>query len=797
MNWLKKIGWALLALIGLTLVAGGIYLNTLKPQYTGELDLPGLETQVEVWYDQHGIPHIYGSSEEDVQRALGYVHAQDRLWQMELLRRIGPGRLSEVFGPDLLKTDKLFVAMGIEEYSKNTVQNIDSSAREIRMSLAYLEGVNHFIKTGPTPVEFVLTGVEKEEYTLEDIYNALGYMAFSFARAHRTDPLLSHVRTELGMDYLMDLPFERDSSKTEIKSYSSELSVDAISGINQNLKALENLPVPQFIGSNSWVIGPDKTKSGKVILANDPHMGYAQPSVWYEAHINSPGYERYGYYLAGVPFPLLGHNKNVAYGLTMFQNDDCEFYLETPDPQNTQQYLTREGPKKYGVNGKTILVKGEESVDFSWLTTENGPVINEVLDPVQNQSPVSMDWIYTSQENKLLLALYGISHAEDLPSFKSALPNIHAPGLNVMYGDKKGHVAWFGTAKLYQYPDSVSTYLYRDGARDARAPERYLDFDENPQAIDPDWGYVYSANNRHAPKNGVTVPGYYLPENRAKRITQLLDANDQWDRAQVETMINDITSPVNPGILKVLIQQLEGMDLSTEQVAFLDQAKQWSGGYEMEDTVPALFHRWVYNSMEAIFLDEMGKENFEVFLQTHLFKKAIAPFLLGKESVWMDDVSTSDKTETLQELVQGAFSKAWSSLEEDLGTPDQWQWSKVHTLEHEHPIGRVKWLRSRFNVGPFPMSGSREVINNIMFPYTADGMYKVNAGPSTRRVIDFGDIENSRSILPTGQSGNPMSPYYKDQAEMYNKGEFRKMLLNKKEIQDSSDSRLQLNPAEN
>lgn len=794
MTWLKKAGWALLALIGMLLIAGGIYMNSLKPKYAGEEKLPALSQEVDVWYDSHGIPHIYAQTEEDAQRALGYVHAQDRLWQMELLRRIGPGRLSELFGPELLKTDKLFVALGIEEYSKRTVQNIDSTDREIRMSLAYLEGVNHFIKTGPTPIEFVLTGVEKEEYTLKDIYNALGYMAFSFARAHRTDPLLSHIRAELGMEYLMDLPFDRDSSKTEIKSYKNELSVNALDGISENLKALENLPVPQFIGSNSWVIGPNKTNSGKVILANDPHMGYAQPSVWYEAHLNSPGYQRYGYYLAGVPFPLLGHNRNIAYGLTMFQNDDCEFYLETPDPENTQQYLTAEGPKKFGSKGKTILVKGEESVDFAWLTTENGPVINEVLDPVQNTAPVSMDWIYTSQENKLLLALHGISHAEDLESFKSALPYIHAPGLNVMYGDDQGHVAWFGTAKLYQYSDSVSTYMYRDGALDARSPIRYLDFDENPQSIDPEWGYVYSANNRHAPKNGVTVPGYYLPENRAKRITQLLEANDQWDREQVENMLNDITSPVNVEVMKALLSQLSGMEFTEAQKAFLTKAENWGGSYEMDDTVPALFHRWVYNSMESIYLDEMGEKRFEIFLQTHLFKKAIAPVLTGQKTVWVDDIRTKDKKESLQELVQGAFAAAWNSLEKDLGAPEGWQWSRVHTLEHEHPVGRVALLRSRFNVGPFPMPGSREVINNIMFPYTKDGFYKVNAGPSTRRVIDFGDIENSRSILPTGQSGNPLSKYYKDQAELYNQGQFRKMLLNKQEIEDSSDSRLLLKP---
>ena len=795
MTWLKKTAWGLLALLGLALVGGGIYLNTLKPNYSGQERIDELSSSVDIWYDNHGIPHIYAETEEDAQRALGYVHAQDRLWQMELLRRIGPGRLSEVFGPDLLETDKLFLALGIEEYSEQTVARIDSSAKEIKLALAYLEGVNHFIKKGPKPVEFVLTGLQKEEYELKDIYNALGYMAFSFARAHRVDPLLTHIKDSLGLEYLMELPFARDSTKTEIKSFTSAKLAQATEGMNKNLAALEPLPVPQFIGSNSWVIGPAKTKSGKVILANDPHMGYAQPSVWYEAHLNSPGFEKYGYYLAGVPFPLLGHSRNTAYGLTMFQNDDCEFYVETLDPEDNSKYLTLEGSKPFIQKSKTIAIKGKESYEFKWQATENGPVINGIVKPVSKESPVSMSWVYTSRENKLLQALHGLSRAEELDSFKAALPKIHAPGLNVMYGDKEGHVAWFGTAQLYQYPDSSSTYLFRDGASQARQPSRFLSFEENPQAVDPSSGYVYSANNRHAPKDGITVPGYYLPENRAKRITSLLEEKKQWDRPLVEAMINDVKSPVNSGIVHSLIRQLGELKLSKEQSSFIEKMSGWEGTYGLHETVPALYHRWVYNTMEAIFLDELGEERFEVFLKTHLFKKSIAPFLKGERTVWIDNQNTPNKKEELVGIIQQAFLDAWNSLEKDLGGPDQWQWSKVHTLEHEHPIGRVDLLRSRFNVGPFPMVGSREVINNIMFPYTKEGFYKVNAGPSTRRVVDFGDIENSRSILPTGQSGNPLSKFYKDQAELYNRGEFRKMLINRAEIEGAADSYLQLLPS--
>ncbi|MEX0363045.1 MAG: penicillin acylase family protein, partial [Allomuricauda sp.] len=543
---MKKLKKVLLVLAGLVLIVAigvFVFVQSLKPDYDGKISLAGISNEVNVYFDDYGIPHIYATNEKDATKALGYVHAQDRLWQMELLRRVAKGKLSEVFGADLVETDKFFLSLGIDDKSVQAVSEMDMDSEAVILAQAYLEGVNQFIEEGPTPVEFYLTGLKKEPFQLNDIMDAMGYMAFSFAMAHKTDPLLTDIKNELGEKYIQDLAVYSDTTTTWIKNYRNtkvdSLDLDITAGVFQ---ALNKLPVPQFEGSNSWVIAPNKTKSGKVILANDPHISYAQPSVWYEAHISTPTYEKYGYHMAGGPFPMLAHDRNVAYGLTMFENDDIDFYLEQTNPADTTQYKTENGWENYEYITKEIKVKDAEPINFTIRKTRHGPLVNNVAKQIKGDTPIAMSWIYTQKENRVLEAVYEMSHASNLEEFEGALPKIHAPGLNVMYGDAEGNVAWWATAQLYQMPDSVSTKMVMDGASGKDEPIRYLDFSENPSAINPPWDYVYSANNQPDSIAGMLYPGYYLPENRAMRIVQLLESKSDWDRESTSRMILDATS---------------------------------------------------------------------------------------------------------------------------------------------------------------------------------------------------------------------------------------------------------------
>ncbi|MBS7231833.1 penicillin acylase family protein [Flavobacterium psychroterrae] len=782
----KKILLVLFVLIVILGIGLCGYIFHLKPKYEGQIELKNIEKETTVYFDDFGVPHIYANSEKDAMTALGYVHAQERLWQMELLRRIAPGRLSEIFGSVALKNDKFFSGIGIEEASAKAIAKLDKNSQSYKMTLAYLDGINQYLDEGTTPIEFTLVGVKKEKFTIKDVYNIFGYMSFSFAMAQKTDPLLTDIRNKYGAEYLKDLGIQGEFNTTQIKS--SKENIEEYSTIAKSVAALlDNSPIPPFVGSNSWVAGPKKTKSGKVIFANDPHIGFSQPATWYEAHLITPDFELYGCYLAGTPYPLLAHNRDYAYGLTMFENDDIDFYQEKNKVGDSNQYQTPTGFANYEIRKKTIKVKDTSDVVLTLKSSRHGPIMNDLLERLDKKNPIAMSWIYTQQPIQILDAVYGLSHAKSKDDFRKAVQLVAAPGLNVMYGDAKGNVAWWATGTLYKHNKGVNSYLILDGATGKDDIAEYLDFSKNPSAENPEWGYVYSANNQPEAIDGYLYPGYYLPEDRAKRISTLMDAKSDWDKEAIGKMIFDNTSPISPGVVQSLISNVDTNSLSSKEKEVIGVLKSWKGTNNLEDVAPTIYNKWIYLYLKNTFEDEMGDDNFNLFLGLSLGKQVIARQIENENSVWWDNIKTKNVKETRSEIVSKSFHESVIALQKQLGNEiKDWKWEKVHTVEHEHPLGKIAALRKLFDVGPFAAPGSNEVINNQFFGLTNEGKYYVKGGPSTRRIVDFSDIENSWSILPTGQSGNPFSKHYSDQAEMYNAGKFRKMKLNREEIVKTS-----------
>jgi len=782
MKKIKKVLLGLLAVVVLLVLGLCIYGFYLKPKYEGEVQLKNIEKETTVYFDEFGVPHIYADNSKDAMEALGYLHAQDRLWQLELMRRIAPGRLSEIFGSVALKNDTFFAGLGIEEASAVAIATLDKKSPSYQLTLAYLDGINQYIEEGKTPVEFQLIGVKKEKFTLKDVYNIFGYMSFSFAMAQKSDPLLTDIRNKYGMDYLKDFGIDGSFNTTRIKN--AKEKPQEYSAIAKSIASLlEQSPIPPFIGSNSWVIAPEKTKNGKVIFANDPHIGFSQPGTWYEAHLVTPDFELYGCYLAGTPFPLLGHNRDYAYGLTMFENDDIDLYQEENDAKDAKKYKTPTGFKNYEIRKKIIKVKDTSDVILNIKVSRHGPIVNDLMDGLNKNQPVALSWIYTQQPIRILDAVYILSHAKNKEDFHKGVALIAAPGLNVMYGDAKGNVAWWATGKLYKHNKGVNTNFILNGASGHDDITEYLDFSKNPSAVNPDWKYVYSANNQPEPIDGFLYPGYYLPEDRARRITQLLDPKSNWDKEAVSKMMFDNTSAVAPEVVQELISNVDYNSLSKNEKEAITILKAWKGSNNLEDVAPTIYNKWIYMYLKNTFEDELGSANFKQFLGTHIMKQIIAKQMANENSLWWDNIATKEKKETRSQVLSKSFKESILALDKQLGNSvSGWTWNKVHMLEHQHPLGKVAALRPYFNVGPFAVSGSTEVINNLFFDFTEDGNYVVKGGPSTRRIIDFSDVENSWTILPTGQSGNPLSSHYNDQAELYNAGKFRKMKMNKEEI---------------
>lgn len=792
MQMLKKGLKIILALMILLLIAMFLYLQNLKPTYKGDIKINTIHEPVDVYFDDIGVPHIYAKNQEDAYVALGYVHAQDRLWQMELIRRISAGRLSEILGKDFIKTDKFFLGLGIDDAAQKSIQNLDLTSNYSKLALAYLKGINQYINTGSTPIEFTLLGLKKENYTLKDMYNVMGYMSFSFASAHKTDPLLSNMKKKLDPKYLEELEIEIDPNSTLIPNNNSELKIESnfVSSVNT---IMDNLPVPPFVGSNSWVLGPQKTETGKVIFANDPHIAFSQPSVWYQSHIVCPDFEIYGFNLALSPFSLLGHTRNHAYGLTMLKNDDIDFYEEVENPEHVNEYLTEDGYLAYKIIKKTIKIKNSPSETFFIKVGKHGPIMNDFVDLIESENPVAMDWIYTKFDNKMLEIFYTLSHATTIDEFKLGVSKIHAPGLNVMYGDSENNIAWFAAGKLYTRTNNANSKFILDGSNGEDDDLTYIDFKDNPKAINPSWGYVYSANNQPEKVLNNYYPGYYSTEDRAKRIDDVLSSDNNFSVDEMKELINDVISSVIPDLIPIIVDNIATNNLSVNEKAAIILLRGWDGGFEVDQVAPTIFTKFKYQFLKNTFEDELGEKGFQQFLGTGLLKRQFARQILFDDSVWNDDINTHDIKENKINVITKSFKETIYFLENQQGELiNEWVWGNVHTIEHKHTFSKKlpSILKKHFNVGPYGINGSEGVLNNLFFKYTEDGTYEVTNGPSTRRVIDFSDIENSYAILPTGQSGNFLSKHYKDQTQKYIDGEFVLMLMNKDSIQKSIDKLL-------
>jgi penicillin amidase len=797
MKLLKRILFALLVLILLVVGGGYLYLKSTAPTYSGNLELSGLQEEVEVFYDNYGVPHIYAKNQDDAYYALGYVHAQDRLFQMEMLRRAAGGRLSEILGEDLLKVDKLFRTLGINQFAKAHAEkflNADTAEFQ-RSALAYQKGINEFIRTGETPIEFTIVGIPKTEFTPQDIYLAVGFMSFGFAEGLRADPVLQKIRTELGEEYLADFALASPPDAVKIKNYKGNVrnspGDSLIASIHQ---ALNQIPIPLWSGSNGWVVSGDRTASGKPVLENDTHIGFGQPAVWYEAHLEYPGESFYGHHIAGIPFGLLGNNRFSAWGLTMFENDDADFFLETVNPENENQVKFKDQWEDLTVRKEIIKVKGKADVEFEVRSSRHGSLVNGIVEHTPKDKVVALSWELTRGENSSLQAAWLLNHGKSFRDAERAAATFSAPGLNVMYGDVDGNIAWWACARLPIRPAHVRTKLFLDGASGNDEYLGYYDFAKNPQSINPPWGYVYSANNQPDSVDGVLYPGYYYPKARAGRIADYLSKEKKWTAEDMKEINLDVVSIATPEVAKEMAAVLTSLN-KAEYKSLIDLLQNWNGDHKKTDTAPSVYYNMLSQIYYLSMKDELGADALHSILATSVPKNSVNSFIKNDKSPWWDDVRTKEQLETRAIIFEKAAQKTLSLLKETCGeNPKDWVWGKIHTLKHKHPLGAVALLDELFSVGPFEVDGGNEVPNNLHFQLDTTGYFHVDGGPALRKITEFASIETGETVSPSGQSGNVMSPFYSDEAEMYATGKFRKMLMNRKDIEETSKNKLILKP---
>ncbi len=787
------------ALLVAVMAAGGWYVYKKQPMRSGSVELTQLEAPVSVQYDERGVPHIRAENEADLYRALGYVHAQDRLFQMEMVRRLAKGELAEILGPKLLDTDKLFRTLGIRAHAEEYVAKMDMSSPSSKVLLAYLDGINQYQATHKAPMEFDILRIPKRPFTPEDTLAVSGYLAYSFAAAFKTEPVMTFIRDKLGVAYMraFDIDWHPEGVMTATAA-STTLSDRDLQGLGQLARisqdAMDAVGVPEFEGSNAWAISGRRTASGKPLLAGDPHIAFSAPSVWYEAHLSAPGFELYGHHQTLNPLALLGHNMQFGWSLTLFQNDDVDLIAEKVNPENANQVWFQGAWVNMTTRTETIAVKGQDPIYLKLRQSPHGPIITDAFKENFGRTPVAMWWAFLQTDNPLLDAFYELNRANTLEKARAAANKIHSPGLNVVWANAEGDIGWWAAAKLPQRPEGVNSTFVLDASKGEAVKPGFYSFNYNPQEENPARGYIVSGNQQPKPASGVPVPGYYNLPDRAQRLDDVLSRPQiKWNSAAAQELQLDTSNGYSKRILKDLLPALEAVVTDPNEKAFLEPLKKWDGSYTRDSIAATMFSQLMYEVAKAAFADELGEAQFKNLLRTRALENALPLLMADPKSPWWDNVDTPAKENYFQ-TAGIAWANTYKHLSELYGSSLLgWAWGKSHTLTHSHPLGQQKPLDKLFNVGPFSVAGGREVPNNLAAPI-GPAPWAVTTGPSTRRVIDFANAAQAVGINPVGQSGVMFDKHYADQAERYAEGIYVPMYLSKKDIAKHTESTLMLEP---
>lgn len=775
---------------------GAWYIHSKQPVRSGVVDIAHLHAAVSVDYDERGVPHIRAENEADLYRALGYVHAQDRLFQMEMVRRLANGELAEILGPKLIDADRLFRTLGLRNFAQTYAAKMDMTKPSSKALLAYLDGINQFQATHPAPLEFDLLGIPKRNFTPQDTIAVSGYLAYSFAAAFKTEPVMTFIRDQLGPEYLktFDVEWHPQGVVGNVALQSKDWS--ALTQLAQaSDEALKAAGVAPFEGSNAWVISGRRTVSGKPLLAGDPHIAYSAPSVWYEAHLSMPGFELYGHHQALNPMALLGHNTQFGWSLTMFQNDDVDLIAEKVNPTNPNQVWYRDHWVTLQARSETIAVKGAQPVTLTLRTSPHGPIVTDAFKTPLSATPIAMWWAFLETENPVLDAFYALNRADTLAKARGAAEQIHAPGLNILWANTAGDIAWWAAAKLPIRPPGVNPTFILDASKGEAEKLGYYNFAFNPQEENPARGYIVSANHQPKPASGVPVPGYYNLADRAERLDmQLRNPERLWDTVSAQSLQLDIGNAYGPNMLKDLLPILKAVTTDPYEKAFLEPLEKWDGNYTTDGMAPLLFSQLLYEIAKSTMADKLGADQFANLLKTRGLDRALSRLAADPQSPWWDDTRTKAH-ESRFEILRIAWVNTLRHLESLYGKDlAQWTWGKAHTLTQNHPLGAQQPLDRVFNTGPFAVPGGRETPNNFSYAI-GPAPWAVTAGPSTRRVIDFARPGAAQGINPLGQSGVWWDEHYDDQVARFVAGYYVPQHLLPNDVKANARSTLKLLPA--
>ena len=846
---IKRTGIGLLILVILLGAGGGYYFkshlpNTVAPksfpQVDGDIPLDGLDAAVDIYRDKMGVPHIYATTSHDLYFAQGFVHAQDRFWQMDFWRHVGSGRISEMFSSEV-ETDAFLRTLGWRLTAEQEWEQLPPTLKDNLTS--YAKGVNAYLKDHEATalsLEYSILGLLNANYTIEPwtpihsltwgkamAWDLRGNMDEEIERAVLLKTLTPDQVSALFPPYPQDQPFIVNkigngiSANAWPQSSAFDLPNETLAALKHNTSLLDLAlgPVGDGIGSNSWAISGERTTTGLPLLANDPHLSIQMPSIWYQAHLECKPitddcpYNVAGFTFAGVPGVIIGHNDRIAWGFTNVGPDVMDLYIERVNPENPEQYEVNGEWVNFETRQETIQVAGGDPLEITVRLTRHGPVISESFGDLKNDNTdndpefipfkeragldlpedyvIALKWTALAPSTPFE-AVWGFNKAQNWDDFRAAAEKFHVPSQNLLYADVEGNIG-------YQMPGDIPIRANGDGTvpvpgwTDEYEWTGYVPFDELPYSFNPPEGYIVTANNQVPPGDyPYLITRDWAYGFRAQRIVDMIaNAPDKIDIAYIQNMQGD-SFDANGPVFVPMLAQINFEDATSNEAAALDLLKNWDYQAKADSDAAAIFEAFWRQLLQNTCNDDMpedywpeGGSRYGEFMGN-----------LSLDSGWWDDKTTLDVTETREEILKKSFVNAIAELEKTFGNDiSKWNWGELHTSTFRNEtLGEsgVPPIESLFNRGPFRTSGGSSIVNAT--GWNALEGYEVTNVPSMRMIVDLSDLNNSVTVHTTGQSGHAYHPHYIDMAPLWADIQYYSMLWDETRIMPEAEGHLVLKP---
>ena len=749
-------GASMLGLLVVVLGAGFyLYLRSALPQTDGRIVLAGPKAEIRVERDAGDVPRIIARDDEDLAFGLGFVHAQERLFQMELQRRYGAGRLSEIFGPDALAVDRQMRVLGLYRAAEAEIPFL--SAGMNRALEAYAAGVNAFLRSrrGALPPEFLLLGFAPEPWRPADSLVWGKLMAVLVGGNYRGELLRARMaRTISAADLAFlypEYPQRAPTTLAEMVPIYRRLALDDLYG------ALPAVVGPTY-ASNNWVVDGRHSASGKPILANDPHLAFGAPGYWYLARLETPQHRITGATAAGVPLVVIGHNERIAWGFTTTTADVEDLYVEQVDPADPERYLTPQGSAPFQLRRETIVVKGAAPVDMTIRETRHGPVLSDALPPgaAEPGFVLALAATFTIPDDRSAEALWEVNRAVDWPGFRAALHHFVGPIQNIVYADVDGTIGFIAPG-LVPIRRSGQGWLPAPGWTGEHDWTGFIPFEALPSAVNPPSGHFITANNKIVPDS---YP-YFLSRdwdlpNRAERIEALLAATPVQTTASSAAIQADTLSLMAQHLVP-LMTSIAVVNEDTREA--VERLRRWDFRMDMDKIDPLLFTAWLREFSRSILLGRFG----DAVSDYWDLRPRVMESVLTERRDWCDDTKRPGAEGCGSRLAK-ALDAALARLRRDYGADmAKWQWRRAHVAVFAHPVlSRIPVLRDWLKIA-IPTPGAYDTLNRGPSTIRDDATpFEQRFGAGLRMITDLSSPNDAMMIATPGQSGDPLSAHYAD-----------------------------------